>query len=235
MCKKLFYVLSLVILLGGCATKRTNLILSDNFLQTASTIVIVEVSGLEKPVYYKDGDQKFLDVLINEAFAKAITKKLEKIDVREVVIQDYYDLFHKSFSLRKFKIVPGLKHISAKDLGEPPVDKADHAPHNFQFLREKYHAEYALILHPTVFGLTRSYYSFIPLGPPEGYADLTVYLVNLRDNSLEGYYHSVAHVSVEGKWDEEPDYTNLMNASKNALTTALNQAHSHFFIFGHDL
>jgi hypothetical protein len=235
MYRNLFYFLSLIVLLSGCATKRENLVLGDAFLQTPSTVVIVEVSGLEKPSYRKDGDQGLLDVFINEAFAKAITKRLETIDVQRVLTEDYYKVFSKSFSLRRFKVVPGLQHLSAKELGAPPVDKADFAPHDFRGLKEKYGAGHALILQPIAFGLTRSYYSFIPLGAPQGYVDLTAYVVDLTDNSLEGYFHTAVHMPVEGKWDEGPEYVNLMEASKHALTEALNQVHNHFFTFGYDL
>ncbi len=115
-------------------------------------------------------------------------------------------------------------HLSSFEQKE---DKS--APYDFRFLKDKNLAHYALIIDPHTFGVQREYYGFIPISSPKGYANLSIYLINLKDNSIIGEYRASVVEKVEGERDSPPDYTAVVNASKNALAKALSDAYIFFF------
>ncbi|MEI8321170.1 MAG: hypothetical protein WCG05_04080 [Alphaproteobacteria bacterium] len=221
--------LSVLLLLGvtNCATKRDPIPFNGLCFEKPSAVVIAEISGFDKAKYFKEGDQGFLDVLINDFFASSLNKRLERIDAKPIMNERFYEFFAKRFQENNFKVIKCPHPLNRKDLSS--IDKANYAPYDFMFLREKYEAEYALIVEPKSFGLTRNYYGFIPTSAPYGHVSLLVYLVRLEDNSLEAYYMGAFNGAVNGDWDTPPEYAGLMTAVEDTLKTALNGSHQHFF------
>ncbi len=130
----------------------------------------------------------------------------------------------------KFFKVKELKNIIKKgNLQSSPVNDVKYAPYDFRFLKNESGADYALVLDPRAFGLSRSYYGFVPTSPPAGYANMSVYLVNLSDNSIVGEYGTIIQEETYGEWDTPPEYKGLVAATKNVLSKVLNDAYGFFF------
>ena len=217
------------VLLTGCATQRDNMPFRDGMTEKPSTVVITEVSGLETPCYIKAGTQGLLMFMMNEVMAQSIEKKIKILKVQSVVDSHYYEAFRQGLEHQGFQVRKSSDLLRKETLQKPPIDDSKHAPYDFRFLKEKFDVEYALVLEPISVGLIRHYYDCIPLGAPKGYTDLLIYLVNLNSNLLEGYYHAVVKLPIEGEWDTPPEYDALMNSAQNALVKALREAYTYFF------
>ncbi len=226
---KILSCLSLVVLLAGCGTHRENMNIHPVCLSKPSTVVITQIEGLDKPYFYKVGNQGLIDAVVNEAVTSSVCNKIESIDAKPVVDAHYYKPFEAVFAGQSFKVTNVSEPLIRQELLPHAVDEARFAPFDFRPLKSRYGADYALILHPRLFGTERSYYGFIPTSKPKGLANLAVYLVKLEDNTLVGYYNTNVYVPAQGDWDTPPEYLALTDASKNALTKALNDAHAYLF------
>lgn len=229
MYQRIVNCLCLMVLLSGCATKRENMKIPQAVLEKPTAIVITQISGLEEPTYYKSGSQGLLDLAVNDLITDSMQDKIKEIDAASVTENQYYQPMGKNFDDRSFKVTRITAPLDREKLRPAPVDEAQYAPYDFRFLKNKHGVEWALILDPHAFGVERSYYSIVPTGAPTGFANISVYLVNLKDNSIAGLYKASVNEAVEGEWDAPPEYLVLTAASKKALGKALHNAHTHLF------
>lgn len=103
------------------------------------------------------------------------------------------------------------------------------APYDLTFLqnKDKNKYQYALILEPIVYGITRPYYGFIPTGCPNGMAHFMVYFVDLSDNTLLAYFaFSPAKKVYPMKGYSGHSACEITNAAKLALQESLLEAHA---------
>lgn len=221
--------MSLIIVLAGCVSPPQNKKIHPLSVSKPSKVVIAQLSGLENPGFYTIGNQGLLDILLNEALTSSAREKVEKINAQETVEKYYFKIFEKTFLNKSFKVekIPAI--LDKKDLSLHPVREDKYANYDFKWLKDKYGAEYALVLHPNVLGVERQYHGFIPMGAPYGIANISVYLVKLEDNSLEGAYYSYEQVPVNGEWDDAPEFRALTESSKKALEKALRRARNYLF------
>lgn len=204
--------------------------LSDHFLSNPDKIVITQLSELDKSGLYKSGNQGLVDCFINDAMTSDMQKALENIPTSDIVQEYYFDTYGHALTHRKFKVIRASKIIDVESFKDLEIDDITMAPYDFSVLSDTYKAQYALVFQPYLFGAERPYYGFIPLGGPKGYIKLAVYLVNLENNMLEGYYATTVEAPVHGEWDEPTDFPNLLDASRYALKTALKRAYNFFFV-----
>lgn len=230
MYRNVISLLLISIFVTGCATRRENMPLSDHCLEKPSTVIIAELSGLEKPTYVRSGFQGILPALINEGIGKPIENKLKDFKPHPLVKKHYEDVFTRSLMEKGFNVVKGPQILEKKNLKKPPADEAKYAPYDFRYLGQKYDADYALVLDPRNIGLTRHYHGCIPLSRPSARTDISIYLVNLRSNLLEGYYRAITRMPADGEWDVSPEYDALMRSVKNSLIEALSETHTYFFV-----
>ena len=226
---KYVYSMVMALLLTGCATHRENAKIHPAVIAKPSSVVMAQVSGIEKPDLYKIGNQGLLDMMINDAMTSSVTEVIQKIDGQHIVDDFYFEAFERTFDSNQFKVKKAAAVINRKDLKEHAVDEAEFAHFDFRSLKNQYDVEYALILQPRGFGAVRQYHGFIPLGAPKGLAELLIYLVKLDDNSLVGYYNTAVELPVKGDWDNPPRYSAMTTASKRALKKALVDAHQYLF------
>lgn len=221
--------LLLFLLLVGCGG-RQDMEINKTVFDKPSSIVIVQVDGLENPGFYKEGQQGVVDFLISNAVAGEVIEKIRTINVEEIVDQHYFKPFESAFLAKSFKVVKDSEKLKKSSLVKHEGDQDKCADFNFKNLKTSYNTDYALVLEPKLFGTIRKYYGFIPLGSPKGYTEVKVYLVRLEDNAVLGHYNADAKIGVKGDWDAPPDYAELVKATKTALATALNNAYLHFFV-----
>lgn len=225
---KIINCLFLTFLITGC-TSRENLQISQNFFSKSNTILITQLSGLEEPHFYKEGPQGVADFVINEAMTESLQERVKAIKANDTLDEYYYKRFGNLLEARYLKLKEIKNPIAKKSLQDSPIDDDKYAPYDFRFLRDKYKVDYALVLDPRAFGVTRAYYGFIPISEPKGYADLSIYLINLSDNSIVGEYKASIKEQVLGEWDTPPNYVEVVTTAKAALAKALSDASIFFF------
>lgn len=226
---KVLSYLSLIVVLTGCTTPRENTAISPLSMAKPAKVVIAEVSGLEKPGYYKAGAQGLLEFAVNEAIGSSLAGEIEKIDAKPIVEANFHNLFEKALQDQSFQVAKVEKPLNKDELSSFDNDTNKFAPYDFRGLKGKYNAEYALVLYPHSFGVQRYYSGFIPVGSPYGIAQLSFYLVRLSDNALLAHYTAAEFAHVAGEWDTPPAYKKLTEASKKTLKRALTDAKEYLF------
>jgi len=227
--QKLVACLFLMGLVTGCAT-RENMQLPQAFLAQPNSVLITQLSGLENPSYYQVGAQGLAEFAINRVIADDMHEKIQTIDAKAVVEDEYYKPYGMNFEDASFKVIKENAPINKETLVFfTAQDDGNYAPYDFRFLKAQRGVTHALILDPHSFGVIRPYYSLIPTGDPKGYAEVSIYLVNLTDNTIVGEYKANIQNTVQGEWDSPPDYLALIKASKAALARALSEARLFLF------
>ncbi|CAO4847141.1 MAG: hypothetical protein CNLJKLNK_00372 [Holosporales bacterium] len=190
MIKNIFSAVLAVFLLASCASvpQRENFRIDQTIFKSKPKIVIVTMNECLKPIYRQEGQQGLLDALINQAFANDVNEGLDKIDAQPIVDKAYFDNFKQTFTNMGAKTTVEKLPLSEKDFVKVDPNMINLSPYDFSALSKKYNADYALVMTVESFGLVRSYYGFIPTSAPHAYANVHIYLVNLKDNSLVGYY-----------------------------------------------
>lgn len=215
--------------LVSCATKRENLEINNAFFSQPSTVVIAQISGLDKPEYYKTGNQGLLEFAICEAVGNSISKKIHEIKASPIVEEYYYNAFRKAFESKGYKPIIATSALDREELKRFAQNEEKYAVYDLISLKNQYKANYAMILAPHAFGAKRSYYSFVPTSAPCGYAEVKFYLVNLTDNSIVGHYNGSMEMPVVGEWDNPPEYPELVRASQDSLIKVIKNAYAYFF------
>jgi hypothetical protein len=226
--KKSSLIIVSLLLLTGCARDK-NISPSSEFMSRPDTIVIAQVSGIEKASYYKTGGQGLLDQAINSAVCSEMQTKIQEIPSAPILENKYYGNFGDAFKNKGFEVKVEEYPISRETLREPQNNDEKYAPYDFSYLKDDYDVNYAIILDAGSFGVARNYYGFIPLGAPIGTAHLNVYLVDLTDNSIVGESHYTAAEIIAGDWDVSPDYPAVMKAARRSLEKALDESYIVFF------
>lgn len=227
--QKIAQVRALALVLTGCSTiDRKDMALHEGCIHKQSRIVIARISGLEKPSFYKDGQQGLLDYAISSAVTSDISEKMDSMDMKSLLEEHYYGPFDKFLSQHCLDVSKMYESLDRKKLKSPPVNEEKYAPYDFKDLK-KSGAQYALILDPRMFGVVRPYYGFIPLGAPKSLSDIKLYMVRLSDNTLVGHYNVRKEFEIEGEWDNPPEYKELIESIKLLLSKALEEADLYFF------
>jgi len=217
-----------MIFISGCST-RENVPISQTFFAKPSKVMIAQISGFEKPGFYRRGQQGIVDFVISDLMTTTLQEELSKINSQDVLENYYYKMYSTILTSCSCKETAYKHPISKETLQSSPIEDEQHAPYDFRFLKKNNGSEYAFIVEPHVFGISRPYYGFIPTGSPVGYAHLSIYLVNLSDNSILGEYTTIVEEKAAGEWDAPPQYSSLMKACKDALAKALSNAYIFFF------
>lgn len=232
---KFIFIILLGIIISGCASKRENMTLSDNFQNNPGAVLVTEIAGFENPQYHVDEAQgsnsgsMLLDALVSvtsslitNSSAAAGREAVNCIDVSVVLEDDYFKPFMKTLQIKGFT-AKKTDIIKVAELKEGETKEEKYAPYDFRFL-QKHGARYAFVLEPHFFGAKhRGTFS-----NPMATTIVSIYAVNLESNILEGYFRTAVEVKVQDDW-EQNDYQGFVKATVEALETALKQAHTFMF------
>lgn len=184
------------------------------------------------PGAYKSGAQGLLDMAINEAMSATLEEHLESLDVEEFrTIQEIFTQKFKEKGINNILFLEDDTNGEELKIYKKNIGKSEHKNSFFGF-KEKYDIDYLIVFSISRYGTIRSYYGFIPLGPPKGLFEANGMLVNLKTNQYEWYVEMEEEESsseIMGEWDEEPDYPNLTNAIYEALHSSQKFLQNHFF------
>ena len=224
------------IILSGCASQRENMALSEKFKANPNSVIVTEIYGFEKPQYYVEEAQAsnsgsmLLDAFVSVASAvvtesSSATGKeaIACIDATKILEDDYYKPFMNTMQLKGFKTQKG-DPIKIAELKEHESKEEKYAPYNFEFLKLRSGAKYALVLEPNFFGAKhRGYFC-----NPTASTSLSIYLVDLDNNALGGYFKTSVEINMQDNWGQR-DYQGFVKAVVESLEKALQQAHSFIF------
>jgi len=219
---KLSAVLLIVAVMSGCAAITPNFGVKKDFWQNKSVTVGVAIAKLPQAQAVKSGSQGLLDIAINNANADDLEKALNKVDISGI-------------NQMSGKITAYLKQkgYQVKQIAEPidvtklaDIDKQNdegkgifYTKKDFAALKASLGVDKLVLISVNVVGTIRSYYGFIPLGDPSGYAALSGSVINLANNQMEWNQfvtQTVAHDP--GEWDKPPQFASLTKAMSLAYT-----------------
>lgn len=227
--KNILTILFLSFILVGCSSTKQNMEVCGNVFNKPSSLVIAQIDGLENAQFHIEGGQGLIDIIINEAVTDKLVQALKKIDTKLIIEEHYYKSFEKKFLDRSFRVIKINDKIQKKSLIEYADNSNENAHFDFRWMKDKYNADYALILEPQKFGIVRTYFGFIPTSVPTGCARLSVYLISLKDNKILGHYNADENMIVRDEWDTPPDYIRLQKACKSVLVNALHSSYINLF------
>lgn len=223
--KKALMSLACAGLLTGCAVKRDNMEIMDACLDNPSTVVIAQIEGFEKAKFYREGDERLVGFIINSAMTDDVRSTIERIDTKPLIQEGYYTSFGDTFEAHQFKVKELREPLKRSDLKDHDVREPKFAPYDFTFLRQKYDANYALILDPIRYGTMRHYALCIPQGRPKPMCVFQIYMVDLKDGSIVGHYNSDRLLDGPSDWDTPPAYQSLVDSIVHLLEKGLDDAH----------
>lgn len=230
--KNLSFILIAALVFTGCAPTRKNMTIDESIFDKKPKIVIAQIDDFKGAVYQKIGNQGFLDVAINGCVTSGDEAALKILDSSSIVDKNYYQAFEKTFVGKGAKVFLNKTPINVKNLHKMPKDNLYVSPFDLTFLKDKNKYDYALIFEPKHFGIIREYYGFIPTSAPNGMANFFVYLVDLSDNTLLGYFsmdNSLKLYPLKGYSGHST--CEICDGAKHALEESLRDAHAFLTTF----
>tara|TARA_R110002095_G_scaffold202565_3_gene184260 strand:+ start:474 stop:1193 length:720 start_codon:yes stop_codon:yes gene_type:complete len=221
-------LLCTTVFLTGCAT-RQNIAPPADFTSQPKKILITHLSGMENATYIPpttQTNQGLLVALIDAAVvhnAADIGPAVNRLVSAPILDEHYYKRFDTFYRGHDFTIVRADKPVAKNQLYSPKIKEGKYAPYDFTELKGQYDADYALILDVLKFSATRFGY----MHRPHGRSNVSLYLVDLSDNSIVAEYKTNEVINdAEGDWDTPPAFYALTQSVRNSLTMALDEAYS---------
>lgn len=212
---------AMVVILGSCAS---TLPLSKQFYNTKKVGVIIQVDSIG---IAKTGSQGLLDMALTPGNRykeplQAIEAKVNPGLLLNTEVSNILKSKNKDFIIIPENIInQNLVKFDAPESSEKKFFKRD-----IRAIKAQYNVDEVLFLKAK-YGVLVSYYSMIETGR-QGYINLSTHIIDLNDNSLllQNTINSVANIS--GKWNQEPEYTNLANAIQDAINKSVITLRSKF-------
>ena len=89
--------------------------------------------------------------------------------------------------------------------------------------------DYVVYVDVNSFGVQQSFYAFFATGDPKGYTQLDVYVVSTDTNEIAAEYHVKKEIAAKEKWDNPPEYPEMVQASEQSLKASLEDAYLELF------
>lgn len=225
--RKMLLFFCMGVILASCG--RGNGELSKEFFNKKGSIGVVWSASSQKGEFYREGMQGLLDQAINNISSGTLPAKIQTISLSGLVDQHYLKKFGQEFTRRDFKA----------NLVQLPLDKQSLKNYSkggdkvfwidFGEFKEKFGLDYVLYLEVPSFGAKQNFFGFIAIEAPKACAELNVYLVETKTNTLVGEFHSNKTIEVKDKWDNPPEYPEVVDAITQALQSGLEDAAKYFF------
>ena len=209
--------------LTACGPKRieTDRSVWDDRDSPIGIAVVLPASGSA----VKAGAQGLLDTAINEAMAGDLNAHLKQLNFAE--FQNFATTVQTALSQRGYKTVVVPQPLNLAQFPDYPAP--DNTPLTFERkdlrgLGQQYGVGRLLVFELGPVGTIRSYYGFVPISAPAGFAALLGRWVDLRDNHLLWQSSLSQQAAVQGDWDEPPSYPNIDRATAAAIAAVQDAA-----------
>lgn len=204
---KIVFILPLIamFLYGCCSTGR----LKEDFWQNKTEKIGIAIEEYPaKAGAYRVGDERLLDMIINNANTKSLRDYLDGLKIAG------FDKIKNDFEKRLTE--KGKQVVKIEKFMPLKRDKDFYAA-----LAEEYKIDLLLVLSVERFGTIRKYgLGLIPIGAPKALFEVRGKLIDLRTKKTLwscGLFDEDAVVRVEGQWDQPYDYPNITAAMKKAM------------------
>lgn len=160
----------------------------------------------------------------------SLPAKIQTITLGSLVDAHYLQKFGREFTSKEFKA----------NLLRLPLDKNDLQSYSkggdkpfwidLKKFKDELGLDYVLYLEIPSFGAKQSFYGgFFATGAPRGSTQVDVYLVETKTNNIVSEYHGKKEIDVNGKWDNPPDYPEMLEAVNKSFQSCLEEAALYFF------
>ena len=229
--RNIFYLISIIAIISGCATKPVAL--QNEFWNESDKSVAVVIHELpEKGQLYKQGGQGLLDIVISSIATRNVHTHLGTLKA-DAFLKVKEEAFAERLQQKGIRVV---NYESLINLESYPKIKAKDAQYDRDLsgLFSETGADRIIILQLQAFGAIRAYYGFIPLSPPQGFAAVDGVMVDKTDNKIlwrsgNSMQQSSIQEPVIGEWDLPPDFVNLSEATQRAIEKSVTVLSDRFF------
>lgn len=207
---------------------------------TATGLMFLSETGVPTASHYFIGAQGLLDVAVNNALASELKGALTKIKTQDVIQQKYFNVFRPAFENNNFTVVEKVAPYCTflhEEFCPEPFERVDwnmvkiggsSQPialniYDYSEIIKELDVDYLFVINVIEFGSGRSYFSMVPTSPPKGKTTLVSYLIDGQTNKIISQNGFTIVESVEGEWDEPPEYPNLMKAVHKAFEIAMDE------------
>ncbi len=211
----------------GCG--RANLSPSAEFLKQKGNIALVWASKSETATFTREGSQGLLDVVVNKMTEGSLTSKIVNTKLDPVVDSLYLKKYGPSFTKSGFQANLVQLPLDKKNLRDVPKKSEKEFWLDLKEFKQKYQVDYVLFLDIQEFGVKQNFFGFIATEAPKARTQVDVYLVDTKDNGIVGEYHAIKELEAKGKWDNPPEYPEMMKAVYDSLQSSLEEAFFGFF------
>jgi hypothetical protein len=237
----------------GCFAAPKNLSAPTDFMRKKGSIGIIYLSTEFSKGFSWAGDTPYkldqrgelyglggagiLDVALYRGVLKELVDRLHEERLAPLVekyyIKPFGDAFsHEGFDVKVIETVYDYEQLTKIDIEKVQTVKSTMAfpfnavnDYDYKPISNELGTDYLLVLEVYCFGVGRSYFGFIPQGPPKGWTALTCTLVDTRSNKIISRQFETNLEVPRGEWDEPPEYRILMNAVVKSLETSLDNVY----------
>ena len=204
-------IAALIALLSGCSTVQYKPIAAnESFWQDRKPVIGIVADKMPQADAEMWGNQGLLDIAINRGVAATMITQLQTLNL------DRAATIHKNMAdaleRRGFKVV----RFDPIDSETVPEFKIEKDPEQYSWKDYRSYAskgiDQLLVVRVVKVGTTRTYYGFIPTGPPRATFAATGKLIDLKTNKLIWYDSVQPTAVVPEPWDQEPNFPNVSAA-----------------------
>lgn len=229
------FVLLLILataLLSACAPSQIPL--SPSFWTQKDFRVGVASMVHPKPGAHRLGPQGLIDLMITAGTTSSLEDHVAKFEIDDS--NNVLEIFATEMQNRGFQTQVLTSQIDfriyERFVKPSSATSGEFFQRNLYPLAVSEAVDVLLLFYVDGHGSLRNYYGFLPLAPPQGYFQVSGWLIDLRSNQLlwrKRMSQEQSVVPVEGEWDQPPDYPNLKAAIKKASSNAWETLLKDFF------
>lgn len=225
-------LMGLVVLMGGllfltgCA--RGNMALNPEFFKKKGTVGLVWTAENMEGGFYREGGQGLMDMVVSEMAAGGLPSKLHSVTLTPLVDQHFLQPYSKDLAKKEVKATLMTLPLDKKDFKKPDAGTDQQFWVDFREYKKK-GLDYIVYVDVTAFGAQQHFFSVFATGDPKGYTQLDVYVVETTSNDITAEYHVKKAITVKGKWDNPPEYPEMVQAVTGSLQACLEDAYLELF------
>ncbi|SME98221.1 hypothetical protein [Pseudobacteriovorax antillogorgiicola] len=213
------------IIFTGCVT--TQIPLDSSFTKVKSSTVGVGSKKHPEATFYQKGAQGILDMAISQGLNSSLIATLNAMRLDDEYTDGYEGKFSKALSGQERNVVTiesktimSLPEFKSQDRRTKGEDEIHYADLDYRQLK-KDGIDFILVIEPIRYGLERAYYGFIPLGAPQGHAQVQFDLVDTGTNRIVWRDTAEVRSPITGEWDNPPAFAESKEAIRLSYQTAL--------------
>ncbi|MBI5523065.1 MAG: hypothetical protein HY910_10580 [Desulfarculus sp.] len=202
--------------------------LQDNFWQDRQAKIGVLVMNPAAPRAMRTGDQRLLDLAINELANNSLESHLTKlrVDDHEKFCTDFIEgLVSKGMNVQRVSLPLDVNSLSEF---EAPLDGSCETKDYRPYIQEA-GVDKLIILSLPAMGTTRPYYGFVPLGPPKAICMFGGKMIEAKTNKLLWSYFYTSILAIPGNWDNPPQFPEVTARVFEAVNISRESVKKSFF------